>query len=71
MSPLSATRLCILAGARECVHVCARVCMRAVFDEVALPHRVDILTEKGKGQSGELCKESDVSVTSIMSHTDG
>ncbi|KAF3701851.1 hypothetical protein EXN66_Car017539 [Channa argus] len=50
--------------------VFANVCMCGVLGEIALPHRVDILTEKGSGQSEELCKEPDVSVTSIVSHTD-
>ena len=26
------------------------VCVSGVFDEIALPHRVDILTEKGRGK---------------------
>ena len=51
--------------------VCVCVCVCAAFDEIASPHRVDIPTERGRGQSEELCKESDVSVTSIMSHTYG
>lgn len=57
----------------QCSRMCvfSSVCMCGVLDEIALPHRVDILTEKGRGQSEGLCKESDVSVTSIISHTDG
>ena len=68
MSPLFVARLSTLWTLSS---VFASVRMCAVFDEMVFAHGADILTEKGRGQSEELCKESDVSVTSIMSHTYG
>lgn len=51
MSPLSMPRLGVLFSSQECVFASVHMC--AGFDEMALPHRVDILTETGRGQSEE------------------